>query len=398
MRTIAALPAAVLATALAAGCAAPRSVPSLPERGVLDLRTGRTVTFEEMVEDLRGATVVYVGEHHDHPEHHEIQLWILAALSTTNPRTMLGMEMLQRPYQPILDRWSAGEMTEAEFLREGQWYEQWSDWNLYGPILRLARDRRLRVVGLNLDRSYIRAIGAAGLGSLSPFLRGQLPAVIDTSVASHRKAIREVFAGHPGAAVDEDRFRRFYEAQCTWDEVMAETAAEALKEALPGSAMVLLAGAMHVKDFHAIPDRLRRRLPVEDRVVLPVVRGSDPPNGYIVGMGRIADYLVPTGPSPGATGARFGVSLRSGSAEVVAVTPGGAAEGAGLRPGDVLLSVDDRPVADLVDLRLAVEGRRAGEAVRFRWTRGGAPGEGTGTLTVPPAAIPPAVPAPPEKK
>src|SRR5262245_61873455 len=136
------------AALLASGCA---SVTGEGEPGtILDARRERACTFEEMVDDLATVRMVFVGESHTNPEHHEIQRRILEALSLRRPRLMVGLEMIQRPYQEVLDAWSAGEMEEAAFLREANWYGQWSDWDLYAPILRLARDRRIRVVGLNV--------------------------------------------------------------------------------------------------------------------------------------------------------------------------------------------------------------------------------------------------------
>jgi uncharacterized iron-regulated protein len=340
--------------------------------GVLDARTGRTIPFDGMVDALAGVPMVFVGESHTNPEHHEVQRRIVDALSARNPRLLVGLEMLQRPYQEVLDRWSAGEMGEAEFLREVQWYDQWQNWGQYAPILRLARDRRLRVVGLNVDWSVIREIGRKGLEGMDLGLRARIPADIDTSVKAHEKAIREIL--HPGPGADpeaaEARFRRTYEAQVTWDETMAESAVDALAAAPPGAAIVVLAGAMHVKGFLSIPERARRRNGRDYLVVLPLERDAIPEGGVPVGMGRPADFVVFTGPTPTGRGGVLGVALRSGDATVKQVSPGGAAAEAGLREGDLLLEVDGRTVADFVDLRLALEGLPPGRAVALRWRRG----------------------------
>ena len=212
--------ASLLLAAAAAACASTLDLPG--GDGVLDARDERADDWDGMIDDLASVRIVYVGESHTNPEHHEIQRRILEALAERRPHLLLGMEMLQRPYQEVLDRWSAGGMDEAAFLREANWYGQWSDWRMYGPILRLARDRHARVVGLNVDWTTITEIGRVGLDGLPPWRRAQIPEVIDTSVAAHRKAIHEVFFSHPGMEKvkdSEERFQRFYEAQCTMDEV-----------------------------------------------------------------------------------------------------------------------------------------------------------------------------------
>jgi len=385
-------PTAILLAAALAGCASAGSL-TAPVEGVVDARTGRVVSFDAMIDDLARVPMVFVGESHTNPEHHEIQRRIVEALSARNPRVVVGMEMLQRPYQAVLDRWSAGEMTEGAFLREAAWYDEWSDWNLYAPILRLVRDRHLALVGLNVDRGLIHAVNVKGLAGLSPDERVRIPADIDTSVKAHEKAMREIFMGHPGMKISEEQFRRMYEAQCTWDESMAESSVLALGGAPKGSSIVVLAGAMHMMNFYAVPERARRRNGLEYRVVLPMDRdGVSSEDPVKTGMGRPADYVIFTAPTPRRETPRIGAALRGGDAFLKEVVPGGAAAEAGMQAEDVLLSIDGRPVADLVDLKVLLEERSAGTKVLFRWRRGAAEMEGSGTLQAPPAMGPPPAP------
>jgi uncharacterized iron-regulated protein len=369
--------------------------------GVLDARESREVSFETMVEDLASVPVVYVGESHTNAEHHEIQRRIIEALALRRRGVMVGMEMLQRPYQEVVDRWTDGSLDEGTFLREVHWYDQWGDWRLYAPILRLAKERGLRVAALHLPDlgpggALSREIAKSGIDGLPPWMRSQLPAEIDLSSRAHRAAIRAIYQGHPGGKIDEARFDRFYQAQVSWDETMAESAAGALAAAPPGSTLVVLAGSMHVKGFLGIPERVRRRNGLDYRVVLPLERDAFPEAGIPLGMGRPADYVLFTEPTPSEPAGRLGVELRGGDATVKTVVQYGAADKAGLQAGDVLLSLDGAPVADVVDLRLALEGRTAGSTVRLRWRRDGEEREAVATLAAPaPFAPPPPAPKDP---
>jgi uncharacterized iron-regulated protein len=384
--------AALCAVAALASCAAPGSA---PVEDVLDLRMERTVDFDAMVEDLATVPMVYIGEFHSHPEVQSFQLRVVDALSRRNPGLLVGMEMFQRPYQAVLDRWSAGELDEDAFLREVDWYGQWSDWRLYGPILRLARERRLRVVALNAESSVVSAIGKQGLDGIPPWMRMKVPERIDTSNKKHEKSIREFFHVHPGMENAEERFKRFYQAQCTWDETMAESAVEALATARrPGSAIVVLAGSMHVKDFYPIPERARRRNGLDYRTVLPVAREEFPKEGLRTGPGRTADYVFFTGPPPAPAIRRLGVILRGGDSYLKDVWDG-PAKTAGLLPGDVLVSVDAVRIRDQVDVRLALETLTPGERIRFTWMRDGKEMRGEANLPMSDAPPAPAAPAAP---
>jgi putative serine protease PepD len=81
---------------------------------------------------------------------------------------------------------------------------------------------------------------------------------------------------------------------------------------------------------------------------------------------RVADELERTGK---ATRPALGLSLTSvgvpatGGAVVGQVNPGGPAERAGIRPGDVVTRIDDRPVTDSDELVAAVRDHAAGDVV-----------------------------------
>ena len=90
-----------------------------------------------------------------------------------------------------------------------------------------------------------------------------------------------------------------------------------------------------------------------------------------------ASKAAPAGP-PAAQGERR-VSLgfmpdftqESGGVKVGPVTPGGAAEAAGLKPGDVILALDDEPVENLAEYAGVLRGLRPGDRVRLTVKRGG---------------------------
>ena len=59
-----------------------------------------------------------------------------------------------------------------------------------------------------------------------------------------------------------------------------------------------------------------------------------------------------------------------GGALVSGVVSGSPAAAAGLQPGDVIIQIDNRPVASSTDVKSAIAGMRAGSRVEIQYDRG----------------------------
>jgi uncharacterized iron-regulated protein len=275
---------ALVAAALPpAGCSVSRpgavrpGAPAGTPEAILSGATGAQVGWDEMLEDLARARVVYVGERHPSAAHHRAQLRVIEALHARDRDLAVGMEMFDRSYQPVLDRWSAGELDEAEFLRRTHWYANWRfDYALYRPILDYVKANRLRLVALNLPSDIPRKIRVGGIGHLSDYEKSFLPGRVDTANAAHRAFLQEVFREHDLRSDFED----FYLAQCVWEDVMAESIARALGT----GRMVVLAGNGHIQFKYGIPDRAFERTGAPFRTVFLASPGEETAPG-------IADYV-----------------------------------------------------------------------------------------------------------
>ena len=113
-----------------AGCCLRPTLPTTPVHGyleglkpgdILETRTGRVISPEVLLDQLDEARVVYIGETHTRLEDHQIQERILKGLHDRHPSLVVALEMFPREAQPQLDRFSKGELTEEEFLREVNW-------------------------------------------------------------------------------------------------------------------------------------------------------------------------------------------------------------------------------------------------------------------------------------
>jgi uncharacterized iron-regulated protein len=252
---------------------------AVAQDNIILARTGKTVTFDELMKDLNSSQIVFIGEKHTNPSHHIIQLKIIQTVFKNHHSMVVGMEMFDRSYQPVLDLWSAGVLEEENFLRKVHWYANWRwDFALYRNILLFIKENRIKIVALNIP-SYIPArIRVGGIDNLTDVDKQYLPKEIDTSNTAHRNYTEHVFKQHHFQS--RVKFDDFYMAQCIWDEIMAESIASDL-----GSKKnVVLVGNGHIQYKYGIPDRTFRRTGASFRTIYLASVGEE------VELG-VADYI-----------------------------------------------------------------------------------------------------------
>ena len=257
---------------------------------IMDLASGKAIAFEELIAHISSKDLIFVGEAHDNPDHHLIQIQILQAVASRSPSLTMGMEFFQRHQQPILDRYIRGESTEKEFLEAVEWKKTWGfDYHFYRPLMQLARERRYRVLAINAPNDIVRKVARTGLKALEPSERDQLPKEIVLTQDRHRAFLHEIYKEHSPRGLKDFDF--FYEAQCVWEETMAYNLAEHLESGK--GRLIAFTGNGHIVNKFGIPDRTARRVPVSMVTVMPY-----PLNGEETIARGIADYLWFTHPSP----------------------------------------------------------------------------------------------------
>lgn len=233
----------------------------------------RIVGEMAVLKEAVGARIVLLGEVHDDPAHHDWQVDVVSALHRQNRPLVIGVEALPRSAQTDLDRWVAGELGEAEFLAATRWSETWGhDPELYLPLFRFARDHRIPMLAMNVDRRLVSRVAREGWAGVPADERQGVGDPAPPAEA-YRRSLTQAFAGHAEAVGRRDgaaatRLERFIEAQLTWDRAMAEAVAGAAA-ARPEATIVGIAGRGHVEHGWGIPDQLRD-LGATPKVLLPV--------------------------------------------------------------------------------------------------------------------------------
>ena len=243
---------------------------SFGEGAIISAKTAQPISFEDLMAALSKVRIIYIGEKHNDPTHHDIQLRVIKALFEADPNIVVGMEMFDHTYQQVLNLWSAGELDQAVFLKRIHWYANWKyNFDLYENILDFIQKTNIRLVGLNLPPHIPRKIAIGGIESLSDDEKKHLPETIDTANTAHRTYVEKVFKQHNVKGIDSFEF--FYTAQCVWEDIMAESVALNLED----DVMVVLSGNGHIIHKFGIPDRAFSRTGTPFRTIMLTPAGSE---------------------------------------------------------------------------------------------------------------------------
>ena len=249
---------------------------------ILSTTSRQAVAYEEMLDDLAQVQVVLVGEVHTNAAHHDIQARIIQALHARHPNLSVGMEMFDHRYDPVLARWSAGDLDREAFIQQTHWYVSRAGWgfdfDLYAPIFETVRENRIRLVGLNVPGWIPSKISRGGLDNLLPDERALLADTIDTENEAHRAYAENIFNMHPHHGIAA--FDYFYEAQCAWEDTMAQSIVRKMGDA----PMVVVIGNGHIIRKFGVPDRVNTRNQATLRTVYLAAVGSEVDWDY-------ADYI-----------------------------------------------------------------------------------------------------------
>ena len=255
---------------------------------VLETDGSGILSFPQMLERLTNASVVFMGEAHTRFQDHEVQLRIVRYLYASGGTLWIGMEMLQTRHQPALDEFIAGLLDEEGFQKAVDWPRIWGqNFGLYAPILRFARQNRIRILALNARSELVRTVARKGLSGLTPEEKEEIPSPWPSVSEAYRARIEDQFQGHDRGKLPS--LEQFVEAQLLWDATMAETLGREMAGWQgPGPLRVaVLVGKGHLGRGMGVPKALENRSPLPYAMVVPV----DPEEGSEAKL-NWGDYLV----------------------------------------------------------------------------------------------------------
>jgi len=253
------------------GQAAPVEIPAsqtFQEGQVVEVRSGRPISFENWIADLALRDVIYVGEEHRNRSHVEAALKILQALLARGRQPVLGLEMFGWDGQVGLDRYLSDRGAARDhFLQESRWEQNWGGaYDDYEPLISLARDRHIPVLALNPPRALVRRVASQGLAlaladpEMSQW--GMRDEPRSDEPAYHETILKQLRLCHAG--LSDEAYQRMYEASVFRDEGMAKTIADYLRRTQDqpgarGGPIVSYTGGGHIQYQLPVPNRVLRK-------------------------------------------------------------------------------------------------------------------------------------------
>jgi uncharacterized iron-regulated protein len=345
----------------------------------IDLKTGRSIDRGELFRDLAAKTpVVLLGESHPDANHHFWQLHTVAALHGRGGNLVIGFEAFPRRLQSVLDDWVAGKLTEDAFLKASEWRQVWGyDAALYMPLFQFARLNRIPMIAMNVERTLVGRVGKEGWEAVpaseregltdpapaSPayqrelarvyLMKKMMPPGADPSSSSQSPHMPEPDEATLAEAIKEPEFKRFVEAQLTWDRAMAEALASA-KRKYSDATVVGVLGSGHVEDGHGVPHQLKDLGVAVQTALIPVSVDTacklvgTPFADAIFTLPRSEETPPPERPRLGVL-----VAQGDGAPRINQVVGGSVGEAAGLRAGDHVVraaGVETRNPDELVEI------------------------------------------------
>lgn len=229
------------------------------------------------------ARYVLLGEKHDNPDHHDLQLQLLNRMIEDNRLSHVTFEMLDSTADLQLQQFTRQEFATRDDIKNYlQWDEQGWDWNFYGPLLEAAHRAAVPVRSGNISNETVGQV----YGQETP---EAIAAVFDDTVME--KLFEDIDASHCGL-LPESQFPAMVRVQQTRDDRMAKQ----LATRSASNVAVLIAGNYHVRQDLGVPNYLLAQngaFTMEDIVsiaFLEVQPGENNPADYLEQFNAVPAY------------------------------------------------------------------------------------------------------------
>lgn len=243
---------------------------------IWDMRSRSFIDEAAVLTRMDKANVILLGETHDNPLHHDIQLKLLNARIEAGARPALLMEQLDTVNQPALDKALAGSDRE-ETLKSVTGLIKFTDWKFYRPFLVTAVDNKLPVIAANISSRQLQPVIWQGFSAFDADALKRM-AVEEVWSEGRENYMRTHMGGaHCGKLRDSLR-EGLARGQRLRDALMADAAVPSI-----GRGIVAIVGSSHARRDVGMPLYISARDPAA-RIFsigfVEVIPGRNAPDTY----------------------------------------------------------------------------------------------------------------------
>ncbi len=249
-------------------------------------KDGKKVKFQKVVKAAKEADVLFIGEQHNNPISHWMELELTKALyKEKDGNIILGAEMFEADNQLILNEYLNGKITKKNFEDEARLWNNYS--TDYKPLVEFAKKNNLPFIATNIPRRYASVVykhGFEALDSLSAEARSYiapLPIAYDPEVKCYKDMMAQMeLMGHNNP--------NFPKAQAIKDATMAYNIAN---NAGNGKLFIHYNGAYHSDNFQGILWHLKKYNPELKIVTVTSVEQSQV-DSLSTDNKNLADFII----------------------------------------------------------------------------------------------------------
>ncbi|HRK73956.1 MAG TPA: ChaN family lipoprotein [Rhodothermales bacterium] len=219
-------------------------------------KNGEVMRIEELVQQMRAADVVFLGEEHNDPVAHYLQFELLKALFEADKARpiVLAMEQFERDTQEVLDLYLAGKIRERDLKLDSR---PWTNYDTdYKPMIEFAKTNRIPVIAGNAPRRFVSLTGREGIVALNslPKIAKQWfpPLPLHPASAAYGQKFNAEMERQMGAAHNNPKM---LEAQNLRDATMGWSVAQALKQ-YKKALVVHINGVFHSESALGTPEQV----------------------------------------------------------------------------------------------------------------------------------------------
>lgn len=218
---------------------------------ILDGTTLKPVELGAILKTIQPGSVVVLSEIHTLNSHHQNQLTFVNELQkVSESKISIGFEMFDINEQNLLDDYSDQLITDEQLKNYVSLSKDW--FQFYLPLLQFTQHPDSQAVALNAPKWLTSKIARVGMEQLSNYEKLLLPVDFQLGDDLYLERFQEV------SHIPKAKIKNYFEAQSTWDDIMAETAREFITSN-PSGILVIVVGDFHAAYYGGLPKRLKQR-------------------------------------------------------------------------------------------------------------------------------------------